>query len=121
MPGWGEPNKHLQHPIKGEKGPKPMKTLQHMPATFDRLSTHEELHQVLALVHECAPSLAGEAPSEPEEEMALRDAVADLWREAPADERDSKTHGETFGEEIDVSGELYRLAEMLTGKTERIN
>ena len=94
-----------------------MKTLQQMPAAFDRLSTHEELHQVLALVSENAPSLASEAPSEPDEEKALRDAVADLWREAPAEEQDAETNGE----EIDVPGELYRWAEILTGKTERIN
>ena len=94
-----------------------MKTLQQMPAAFDRLSTHEELHQVLALVSDYAPSLASEAPGEPDEEKALRDAVADLWREAPAEERDAETNAE----EIDVPGELYRWAEMLTGKTERIN
>lgn len=98
-----------------------MKTLEQTPTAFDRLATREELHQVLALVNEYAPSLATEAPGEPEEERALRDAVADLWREPPADERDAETHGETLGEELDVPGELYRWAEMLTGKTERIN
>lgn len=94
-----------------------MKTLQQLPAAFDRLSTHEELHQVLALVSDYAPSLASEAPGEPDEEKALRDAVADLWREAPEEERNAETNGE----EIDVPGELYRWAEILTGKTERIN
>jgi hypothetical protein len=89
-----------------------MKTLQQMLNSSDRMSTHEELHQVLALLDERAPLAGTEALGESEETRALQEAVEDLWRDS-ADEPSGKI--------IDVRSELYPWADMLTGKTDRIN
>ena len=89
-----------------------MKTLQEMTTTFDRISTHEELSQVLALVTEDASGPAIERPSAPDETRTLREAVADLWRDAAADEHDEETH---------VRGVSYPWTEVLAGKAKRIN
>jgi len=91
-----------------------MKTAQETPTEFDRLSTHEELHQVLALLDQFAPGAATEASSEVEERRALREAVMDLWQDAAADEYESD-------EETDARGELYPWAGMLANKSDRIN
>jgi hypothetical protein len=90
-----------------------MKTLQEMLNTSDRMSTHEELHQVLALLDERAPVAVTEAPGEADEANALREAVADLWRESIAEEPSRQI--------IDVRSELYPWADMLAGKRDRIN
>jgi hypothetical protein len=87
-----------------------MKTAQETLTTFDRMSTHEELHQVLALVSEGVPGSPAEAPSEPEETRALREAVADLWRNAAADDPDA-----------DLRDGLCPWVEVIAGKTNRIN
>ena len=83
-----------------------MKTTQEM-STVDRISTHEELHQVLALLSDSADRVATEAASDAEEsEEMLRDAVAGLWPDA---EQDGQSEGE-----------MYRWAE-LAGRPERVN
>jgi len=84
-----------------------MKTTHEM-VTVDRISTHEELHQVLALLNDSAARVATEAPSEPEEENALQDAVTSLWQDATEDEQ------------RDIERDAYHWAE-LAGKTERVN
>jgi hypothetical protein len=97
-----------------------MKTTQEIVTEFDRISTHEELHQVLALVSDGAPGLAPEALGEPDDTKALREAVAELWRDA-ADEPDRDVLSKRHDEESDVRGLLYPWAEMLAGKTDRVN
>jgi predicted TPR repeat methyltransferase len=89
-----------------------MKTAQEMLTEFDRVSTHEELNQVLALLNEFTRSEGAEAPGESDEKLALRDAVADLWRDAAEVEPN---------EETGVHSELYPWAEMLADKSDRIN
>jgi len=84
-----------------------MKTT-HETATVDRISTHEELHQVLALLNESASRVRAEASSESEQEDALQDAVSSLWQDATED-------GQS-----DLEGEAHRWAE-LASKTERVN
>ena len=84
-----------------------MKTTQEM-STVDRISTHEELHQVLALLSDSAERVATETASEPEEEDSLREAVAGLWPEAEADGQKQ------------TESDMYRWAE-LAGKLERVN
>lgn len=84
-----------------------MKTTQEM-STVDRISTHEELHQVLALLSDSADRMAAEATPVPEEENSLREAVAGLWPE-------SEDEGQRQSE-----SEMYRWAE-LAGKLERVN
>jgi hypothetical protein len=91
-----------------------MKTIQETLIEFDRISTHEELHQVLALLDECTPVAATEAPGEAEERKALREAVADLWQDAAADEMGRD-------EETGLRGEMYPWAEILADKSDRIN
>ena len=66
-----------------------MKTTQELSNEFDRISTHEELHQVLALLNEFARTQATEPTQRARERKALRDAVMDLWQDAAADEHES--------------------------------
>lgn len=89
-----------------------MKTAQELPNEFDRLSTHEELHQVLALLDEFVPGAATEAPSETEERKALRDAVMDLWQDAAADEHEG---------DHESSGETYPWAVRMMNKSDQVN
>jgi hypothetical protein len=89
-----------------------MKIAQEMLTEFDRVSTHEELHQVLALLNEFNPGEGTEAPGESDEKLALRDAVAELWRDAAVDHPNEGTGSPT---------ELYPWAEMLVDKSDRIN
>jgi hypothetical protein len=91
-----------------------MKTAQELLTEFDRLSTHEELHQVLALLDECVPGAATEAPGETEERRALREAVMDLWQDAAADEheRDDQTS---------ARGEMLPWAGVIANRTDRVN
>jgi hypothetical protein len=91
-----------------------MKTAQELPNEFDRLSTHEELHQVLALLDEFVPGVATEASSETEERKALRDAVMDLWQDAAADEHESD-------QESSSSGEMYPWAVRMMNKSGQVN
>ena len=101
-----------------------MKTVQQMPTSFDRISTHEELHQVLALVGESVPSLANEASNEADERKALQVAVADLWRDTALNEHDRHNHDRhnaAYDEDGDVRDQMYQWAEMLAGRTARIN
>ncbi len=93
-----------------------MKTLQEMLNTSDRMSTHEELHQVLALLDERTP-VRTETQDEADEARALREAVADLWRDAASD---GKVGDGKYEEEIEVRTDSYRWAE-LAGKTDRVN
>ena len=88
-----------------------MKTVQQMPTAFDRMSTHEELHQVLALVSEGAAYLVPEAQSEADEKRALQEAVADLWTDTAADERDVDSAQE----------DSYHWAHILAGEARRLN
>lgn len=83
-----------------------MKTTHEM-STVDRVSTHEELHQVLALLNESADRVTTEAASESDEENALQDAVANLWQNGGSDEPEGE-------------GDVYRWAEF-SNKTERVN
>jgi len=89
-----------------------MKTAQEMPTEFDRVSTHEELHQVMALLNEFTPGEGIERPGESDENLALREAVADLWRDAGLGEPDEET-----GSRID----LYPWPDTLAHKSDRIN
>jgi hypothetical protein len=82
-----------------------MKTTHEM-ATVDRVSTHEELHQVLALLNDSAARVSD--ATEPQEENDLREAVSSLWQEA-----ENEDEGEP-------ESDAYRWAE-LAGKTERVN
>jgi hypothetical protein len=91
-----------------------MKTAQELPNEFDRLSTHEELHQVLALSDDFVQSASTEAPSETEERKALRDAVMDLWQDAAADEHESD-------QESGASGEMYPWAVRVMNKSDQVN
>jgi hypothetical protein len=91
-----------------------MKTAQELPNEFDRLSTHEELHQVLALLDEFVTGAATEPPSETEERKALRDAVMDLWQDTAADE-----HGSD--QESSASGEMYPWAVRVMNKSDQVN
>jgi hypothetical protein len=89
-----------------------MKNAQEILTEFDRVSTHEELHQVLALLNEYAPGAGIEAPGESDENLALREAVADLWRDAAVDEPNG---------EADVRTELSPWAGILVDRSDRIN
>ena len=89
-----------------------MKNAQEILTEFDRVSTHEELHQVLALLNEYAPGVGIEAPGESDENLALREAVADLWRDAAVDEPNG---------EADVRTELSPWAGILMDRSDRIN
>lgn len=89
-----------------------MKTAHEIINEFDRVSTHEELHQVLALLNEYTPSEGAGAPSESDEKLALREAVASLWRDAAVDEPNEETGNRT---------DPYPWAEMLVDKSDRIN
>lgn len=84
-----------------------MKTTHEM-STVDRISTHEELHQVLALLSDSADRVATEVAPEPEEENSLREAVAGLWPDADGDSQ------------RETDSDMYRWAE-LAGKLERVN
>jgi hypothetical protein len=85
-----------------------MKTTHEM-STVDRISTHEELHQVLALLSDPADRVANEASTEPEEDNLFRDAVSNLWQDRADDEADA-------GPETDAS----RWAEF-ADRSERVN
>jgi hypothetical protein len=89
-----------------------MKTAQEMLIEFDRVSTHEELNQVLALLNEFTTTEGTEATGESDEKLALRDAVADLWRDATVDHPNEAAASRS---------ELYPWAEMLVDKSDRIN
>ena len=91
-----------------------MKTAQELLTEFDRLSTHEELHQVLALLDEGVPGGATEAPSETEEKKSLREVVMDLWQDAAADEHERD-------DETSVRGEIHHWAGAITNRSDRIN
>lgn len=81
----------------------------HELSTVDRVSTHEELHQVLALLNESADRVTTEAARESDEESALQDAVANLWQDGGSDEPTG-----------DLEGDVYSWAEF-ADKTERVN
>jgi hypothetical protein len=84
-----------------------MKTTHEM-ATVDRISTHEELHQVLALLNDSAARVTD--ATEPQEENDLQEAVANLWRES-----------ENAGEgELELESDPYRWAELAV-KADRVN
>jgi hypothetical protein len=91
-----------------------MKTIQETLTEFDRMSTHEELHQVLALLDECAPVAGMEAPAEAEERKALREAVADLWQDGAANETGND-------QQTGLQGGMYPWAEILADKSHRVN
>jgi hypothetical protein len=91
-----------------------MKTIQETLTEFDRLSTHEELHQVLALLDERTPVAVMETPGEAEERTALREAVADLWQDAAAAETGNDR-------ETGLRGGMYPWAEILADKSHRVN
>ena len=61
----------------------------HEMSTVDRISTHEELHQVLALLNDSADRVMTEEPSETEEESALQEAVSSLWQDSEEEEAES--------------------------------
>lgn len=88
-----------------------MKTAQQSPTAFDRMSTHEELHQVLALVSEGAPFLSAEVQGDADEKKTLQEAVAELWRDGALDESG----------ESDTQEDVCHWAEILSGKTESVN
>ena len=88
-----------------------MKTAQELLAEFDRLSTHEELHQVLALLDEGG---ATEVSSETEERKALREAVMDLWQEAAADEHE-------LDDATGARGEMLPWAGVIATRSNRVN
>ena len=81
---------------------------------FDRLSTHEELHQVLALLDEFVPGTTTEAPGETDERKALREAVMDLWQDAAADEHESD-------HETHIYSEVSPWAEIIANRSDRVN
>lgn len=56
-----------------------MKTA-HEASAVDRLSTHEELHQVLALLNDPAARVATEMASG-SEDANLREALSSLWQD----------------------------------------
>jgi hypothetical protein len=85
-----------------------MKTTQEM-STVDRISTHEELHQVLALLNDPTDHLTVETAPEVDEEDPLQEAVSSLWPDATSE--DGKDQSE---------GSVYRWAEF-AGKSERVN
>jgi hypothetical protein len=85
-----------------------MKTTQEM-STVDRVSTHEELHQVLALLNDSADRFANEAGPEADEENGLQDAVATLWQDS------ANAEGEN-----EMDGDDTRWAEFAR-QTERVN
>jgi hypothetical protein len=91
-----------------------MKTAQELLTEFDRLSTHEELHQVLALLDEGVAGAATEASSETEERKALREAVMDLWQDAAADEHE-------HDDETGARGEMLPWAGAIANRSDRIN
>lgn len=72
-----------------------MKTTQESSTTFDRVSTYEELHQVLALLGEAnAPLSVDEPPAEPEDQQDLREAVSSLWHDSEPPEGTTETVGD---------------------------
>jgi hypothetical protein len=89
-----------------------MKTLQETRPAFDRMSTHEELHQVLDLLSESAHFGVAETPSEADEKEALRAAVSGLWQDTAAEAHDQQRG---------VLCETDPWAELLAGETELKN
>jgi len=85
-----------------------MKTTQEM-STVDRISTHEELHQVLALLNDPTDHFAVETAPETEEEDSLRDAVSSLWPDTTSEDGNDQSEGS-----------VCRWAEF-SGKSERVN
>ena len=85
-----------------------MKTTQEM-STVDRISTHEELHQVLALLNDPTDHLTVEAAPEVDEGDPLQDAVSSLWPDATNEDRNDQSEGS-----------VYRWSEF-AGKSERVN
>ena len=90
-----------------------MKTAQELLTEFDRLSTHEELHQVLSLLDEGVTGAATEVSSETEERKALREAVMDLWQDAAADEYEL--------DESSAPGEMVPWAGAIATRSNRVN
>jgi hypothetical protein len=89
-----------------------MKALQEMPKTFDRMSTREELHQVLDLLSEpgrpwVADALRATRDGENENEDAVA-TVCDLWQP-------------TAGQPQEVLAEVDSWTELLVTKPERVN
>ena len=91
-----------------------MKTAQEPLTEFDRLSTHEELHQVLALLDECVSGADTAAPGETEDRRALREAVMDLWQDAAAGEHEGY-------DETGLRSEVLPWAGVVANKSDRIN
>ena len=76
-----------------------MKTAHETP-TADRLSTHEELHQVLALLNDPAASAKTEIASD-SEDSNLREALFSLWQDAEEDSEGGEHVGYGFEESPD--------------------
>ena len=93
----------------------PMKTVQEVPSAFDRMSTYEELHQVLDLLSESVPPAATEASSDADADAskdAVRLAIMDLWSDSTA---------KTPGEERPPQNEMDRWADVLASQNGRAN
>jgi len=92
-----------------------MKTVQEVPSAFDRMSTYEELHQVLDLLSESVPPAATEASSDADADAskdAVRLAIMDLWSDPTA---------KTPGEERPPQNEMDRWADVLASQNGRAN
>jgi hypothetical protein len=88
-----------------------MKALQEMTKTFDRMSTREELHQVLDLLSErgrpwIADALRVTRDGENEDTVAT---VSDLWQETAS------------GQQREILPEADSWTELLVTKSERVN
>lgn len=88
-----------------------MKALQEMPKTFDRMSTREELHQVLDLLSEpgrpwVADALRATRDGENEDRVAT---VSDLWQATAS------------GQQQEILPEVDSWTELLVTKSERVN
>jgi hypothetical protein len=87
-----------------------MKTVQELPSAFDRMSTYEELHQVLDLLSESVPPAATEASSDADAGKDV--AIVDLWSDPTA---------KTPGEERPSQNEMDRWADLLASQNGRAN
>jgi hypothetical protein len=70
-----------------------MKTA-HEKSLADRISTHDELNQVLALLNDPEVFGMSDGSAEPDEENGRRDAVSTLWLDAPTAEVQTDNPGD---------------------------
>jgi hypothetical protein len=89
-----------------------MKTVQEVPSAFDRMSTYEELHQVLDLLSESVPPASTDTSSSADTSNAARVATIDLWSN-PADKTPSEEHPSPY--------EMDRWADVIASQNDRAN